>query len=121
MANLDPAAFARQPSGDIHQTAEIAGEQDRRAAFLGSFGLFIDDRGGDFAILYGERASEAAAARVIVHFDKIEPAHRAQKFARLRSDAQFAQAGASVMIGDAARKFGIDAKSTFDLWPASLS
>ncbi len=95
-----PAIFIRQ--------AEIASKQNRRAALFDGVGLLLDDGGGDIAIFHRECAAEAAAARMVLHLDEIESAHGAEQFARLRGDAELAQAGAGVVIGHAMRKFGVD-------------
>ena len=72
--------------------------------------FFVDHGVGDVGILDAERAAEAAADLGVLHLRQRQPVDGGQQLARLRLDAELAQARAGVVIGDAAGiEAGVDA------------
>ena len=110
MADRDRRAAPRQPSGDVHEAAEVAREHQ-----LGTGGgdvgcLVVDHFGRDLRVLDAEGAAEAAAHLGAGQLDQLETAYALQQAARLLLDAELAQAGAGIVVSGPRRAFGINAR-----------
>jgi len=94
------ALFAAQAPGDVHQAAEIAGE-DRAGPGRGErLDLVRDHAAGDIGIFHAEGAAEAAADLAIRRLCQCQALDRAEQGAGAGLDAQLAQARAGIVIGD---------------------
>ncbi len=76
-------------------------EQQARAAAVDGVGLLADDRVRDRRILDAEGAAETAAHVVALERLEGESGHLVEQGARLVMDAELAQAGATVVVGEA--------------------
>ncbi len=115
MAHPDGGAFARQPAGDVEQAAEIAGQQ-RVGAGGGDVGRLVAGHAHrDVGIFDAEGAAEAAAGFRALEFDQRRALDAFQQPARLLLDAQLAQAGAGIVIGDRAVIVGDHAHHAHDV------
>ncbi|KGD58099.1 hypothetical protein DP49_5025 [Burkholderia pseudomallei] len=102
MIDAHRAALALEPPADVHQAAEIAAREHGRAARGDVRGLVGHDLRRDLRILHAERAAEAAAHFGILHFGQRDAFDAREQRARLRLDAEAAQARAGVVIGERA-------------------
>ena len=82
--HLRVRAAARQLAGHVHQAAEVARPPGAGPRGDHVIGLALDDAVGQLAIFHREGPAETAADVGVLHFDEIEPAHRAEQGARLR-------------------------------------
>ena len=91
-----PAMFIRQPRSPASSVPAPV------AAIC--CGLLLDDGVGDVGIFDAERAAEAAADVGVRQLAQVKPRDRFQQLARLPLDAELAQPGAGIVIGDAFRR-----------------
>ncbi len=91
-------ALARELAGHVHQAAEVAAEQQLRAAALDRGGLVAHDGVRDRRVLDAERAAEAAAHVVAFEGLQLEPGDGAEQRARLVVHAELAQPRAAVVV-----------------------
>ena len=101
VAHFGAVAFTLQSPGDVQQAAKVAGKHR-----LGSGGDDVANLVGhhadrDVGVLHAESAAESAADFSIRHLGDIGT-DRPQQPSRLLLDAELAQAGATVVIGDRA-------------------
>lgn len=101
MEGAHARALALELAGHVHQATEVATEQQARAAAVDRAGLLADDRVRDRRVLDAEGAAETAAHIVTLERLQREPGHLAQQGARLVMDTELAQAGATVVVGEA--------------------
>src|SRR5262245_28232357 len=109
MAHFDRAALALQLAGDVHQAAEISGQQGVSAAGRDIGGLALDHAVGNVGELDAERAAEAAAGIGLRELGDLHALDLAEQGAWLRLHVHLAQAGAGIVIGDPRRECRVDA------------
>src|SRR5581483_2279364 len=108
VARLDGRAAACKAARDLHQAAEIAGEHASGPALFDGAQLLLEDRTGDVGIFDREGPAEAAAHLAVGKLDELKPLDAREQPARRRGDAEFAQGGAGIVIGDGALEARID-------------
>ena len=95
----DPRA---ELAGDIHEAAEIAAEDEVRAAARDIAAAFFSTMAFEISGYFTEnRPPKPQQVSLVGHLDELEPVDGAEKPARLGPDAELAQPRAGVMIGGA--------------------
>ena len=97
-------AVARQAAGHVQQAAHVAGEQEFGLGRFDVGGFFRHHARRDVGIFDAERAAEAAADFRLGHLGEGEAGDGAEQSAGLGFDAEFAQAGAGIVIGGGDRQ-----------------
>ena len=87
----------------MKQASEVAADHRVRAGGLDGVDLLVGHGFRDRGVLDAERAAEAAADVGPLHLAQLGPARRGEERTGLFADAELAQPGTGIVIGDAAR------------------
>ena len=99
--NADFRPLAIELARHVHQAAEIAAEQHIGAAGHDIGRLVADDGVGNLRIFDAEGSAETAAGFIAFERRQLQSFDRGEQGARLRLDAQLAQAGTGIVVGRA--------------------
>ena len=105
MPRIDAHAFPPCPARDVQQTAQIAGQNRFRARGGDVADLVRHHAPGNVRVFHAERPAEAATDLRFRHLHHRDAQGREQ-FPGLFPDAQFAQTGAGIVIGEGAGQGG---------------
>src|SRR5271170_2120717 len=108
VADGDGLAFAQELAGHVHQAADVAGKQGRRAAGDDVRRLLGHDGVGELAKFDGESPAESTANIGRFHLDELQAGDAGEQLARLARNAKLAQARARIVIGDGALETRVD-------------
>jgi hypothetical protein len=97
-------ARAREEALEMHEATGIVGDDVIGAGLVGGGAFHLAHGGGDHGKFDGERAAEAAAGLGLGHLDEFKVADVGEQGARRFFDAEFAQAVAAIVKGDAGGK-----------------
>ncbi len=102
MADFDVAVFAGEAAGHVEEAAHVAGEQEVRVGGFDVGGFVSCHTGGNIREFDAKCAAEAAADFGLGHFGEGEAGDCGEQSAGLGFDAEFAQAGAGIVVGGGA-------------------
>ena len=92
-------AAAFQASGDVHQAAHVAGENEIGAGRGDVVGLDVGNGRRNVRVLDAEQPAEPATGFRLLALAQFEPGDGGEERARLALDAELAQARAGIVIG----------------------